>query len=396
METAHHDNGSAKGHKEANFFTVVISTIRTGLKTLLAGFIETLIIWYAVLGFVSLAFFIWGKGYLAVEPWHALFELIATVFLAGSAFEVLVKSMQYSGVFKKELQNVMIDPDFVASERKKFLATISADDAKAYFVDLITKPPIIDAHKQIVASAVEAYDERFLKSRKDIDKFWAIVSKIVYEKTFPEIGAQIAQRILEEYFPKEGNFYYHDFVETLSVKLHDDRHLELTEATTFTLRALDPSQKVVWRFTDEVMKRPSDEITNCYLDQLRIDPYSKSDALQDSNLKIECSPDRTKVLLACSVELTDSSAYEFRVRAHKIYDPEVDPTIFFTNKRFINNLEVNIDSYPADELEVVFAPIGLRPRKEESGHGDGSFWYKYKDLLFPYQGYRLTFRRRFK
>lgn len=96
-------------------------------------------------------------------------EKLGFTVTSSGVFAAVLKSIQFTGIFKSELENVI-------------------------------------------------YGNKFIKQRAQKEKLWRAVSKAIYKKRFPDISKRLNNLILEEYFPKKKNYYYDNYVVSLTIK----------------------------------------------------------------------------------------------------------------------------------------------------------------------------------
>lgn len=388
------------------FFSILWNKIREGFVGLRDNLLKTLIFWFLLIGGISALLFILQPGFVAAKPFPKLFELLATVLLTGGVFEGIVKSMQYSEVFKTELVKLFDDPDFVRKQQVFVRQTVGSPESSEWLGKLITDSVVLDRQKAMISQVVSdsgflnqhnmllrlMYKPEVLEKRKDLEEIWRTVSRLVYQNTFPDISELIADRVLTEYFPKADNFYYEDFVEYMDISsFGDDKHIVVASKLNFTIKAMDTSQKVTWNYVNEFMKEPSDDVAQYRLDQLTV---NGSDKLKACPSKAEPMDEGRMLRLTLSLGLGNSKDYKVRMVERKVYDPRVPGNGIkdFTSTRFINRLELYVN-YPDNLLDVVHSPVGTGPGGNLTPK-TGGVSYIYNGLIFPHQGYRLVLRRR--
>lgn len=358
MTSPHTDSPQPNSGKRSFIITIYLRQ-KDNLFGLGSLFFKTLILWLLLAGGIAAVLLVWKPGFLAADPYPKVLELLATVLLSGGVFQVLLKSMQYSNVFRSELSEVMAEIGVV--NQKDMLSNVM-------------------------------YEPEVLQNRKDLEEIWKKVSKLVYHNNFPEISDLIAGRVLSEYFPKDDNFYYDQFEEEMLISaLADGKHIEVRSVLKFIIKAMDSSQQVNWNYSNEVLKDPLDDVARFELEELRINKVSKLAEFPNAIRDID---ERKKLRLDLSIKLENSKEYEVRLVEKKVYDPAIDGIKDFTSRRFINNLTL-IVSYPGEKLEVFHSPVGTGAKGtlEQSDH---KLSYFYNDLIFPHQGYRLVLRKRGK
>src|SRR5579862_1646732 len=90
---------------------------------------------------------------------HELFLLIGKSLLAGGVVAAIIKSMQFTGLFKSELTEVIFEP-------------------------------------------------KFLENRKDLQSYWEKVSMELFKNKFPDISAKLLKDISTIYFPTNASVYH--------------------------------------------------------------------------------------------------------------------------------------------------------------------------------------------
>ena len=126
------------------------------------GFIRGLPWILAVLGSICLLI-----GYIVLDaPEEKVARDLVTALgqatLVGGIFGAVLKSLQYAGVFRKALFDII-------------------------------------------------YEDRFLGIRGDLDDVWQRLTARIYERKFPELREELHQAIMEEYLPTQKNFYYSSY-----------------------------------------------------------------------------------------------------------------------------------------------------------------------------------------
>ena len=104
------------------------------------------------------------------DSWNNLIEKIGFIGLTSGVFASVLKSIQFTGLFKEELTKIISGTEF-------------------------------------------------LNNRKDLPELWKKISKSIYDQKFPEISDLLEDRILTTYFPMNNNHYNEDFI--VSIVIHD-------------------------------------------------------------------------------------------------------------------------------------------------------------------------------
>lgn len=385
------------------FYTRLLAV---GFGELAKGFVRTLIVWWFALGLVCALLFSFQPGWLANEPFPKLLELLATVFIAGGVFETIVKSFQFSGLFKDELTEFFSDPKFI-SEVIKDEATLRK--YQAMIAGLLSGEAFLDSQKKIVSDVVRdanflksqemkiseivsktVYHPTFLEHRKDLENVWRQVTEVLYKSRFKDISERIAKKVLEEYFPVDDNFYYDEFQEIVEITFCDTEKIFVhsKETISLTIKPIDETQKVKWKYSTDVLKSAKD--TRASVEMLKLE-------INGTNRMADCPASQASTDGKClsqefTFELEGKEKYKVLMEMKRIYDPAVDTVRDFVAGRFVNSPELQV-KFP-EELFLKFQPVGTRG---DAYHNKSTFenviWNVYEDLIFPNQGYRITFSR---
>ncbi len=337
-----------------------------GFKALGDGIVRTLIVWWFLLGAVFAALFLIHPGFLAADPWPKLFELLATATITGGVFETIVKSFQYSGLFKEELQGIF-----------------SSSQYKCDQTELLA-----EAASEIVSKTI--YNSAFLEQRKDIEEVWRQVTEVLYKSRFKDISQRIANKVLQEYFPVGDNFYYDEFEENVEITFCDSEKIfiQSREKVSLTIKPIDETQKVKWGYRTDVLKRPDDTRSKVELLKLEINQKDRMTDCQPPH----ASKNGKSLSLEFAFELEGAKEYKVVMEMKRIYDPAVDTVRDFVAARFVNSPELHV-KFP-EELSLTFQPVGTRKDAyKDLSTFQNVIWNVYQDLIFPNQGYRIMFSR---
>lgn len=397
------------------------------------AFLKLTVVWWLILGLICMGLYAYlHKDYELLAKFA---EALGIAFLVGVVFETIARSMESLGIFEKEftkiirdaklsdelkknISDVMYDPS-LSQHQKDLLSLVVSDDkfterqreavsqvilGEAYLaeqrkrtLEVLLDPQLAEHQKTILSEII--YDSRFLESRKDLVDVWKKVSEVLYKNKFPEISDKINDKILNIYFPINVDYYYDHLTQRIDVYPHDvaapggrAKYIMAEESLDFTIKCVDPSQTVHLKPRSSLTKTPSDSVTAYELVELQINGQDRTH---------ECKVDRAGgdgcVEAGFTLGLTGEKSYRVKMVQKKIYDPVFDNEAkVFTARHFINNLELHVLIHDP-ELEAAFFPMGIPEEDFDSkSKPPALIWVKYKDLIFPRQGYRLLLRRRQK
>ncbi|HJP92420.1 MAG TPA: hypothetical protein VJ875_10720 [Pyrinomonadaceae bacterium] len=356
-------------------------------------FSRTLSVWLLLLG---LTLIVIG----ATKPWqwrddyYKVVDSIGSAVLVGGVFDVLLKSLQYSEVFKRELSKIIYGKEDI--ENSSDLVTAFGNELRSIIYgaeEKIARGDVISALIEAVRGVV--YENQVLQQRKDLTDLWETISIAVYKTKYPEISEEIARKVTKEYFPSDDTFYYDLFQENISLTLKPDKkYIETKEVTTLRIKPLEGPKLLEWKFGWVLYKDPTDTTkTQFFLDKVEIDAKEKT---KDYQVTLVATPDGKELRATLEIPLAGKTQYDLRLELRKTYKLELNRQRDMKSSRFINRPEFRV-SYNPNDLELEFVPVGTRDKAYENQAKDLSaplIWNVYKDLIFPNQGYRLVLHRR--
>ena len=135
-----------------------------------------------IVGLISLAYGTFTKN--GDEKFLTFTKDFGKVILTGGVFAVLLKSMQFMGVFKEAILAVIYEP-------------------------------------------------RFLENRKDLPVMWEKLSMVLFKNKFPKISDKVLQDVKEMYFPTKEVIYYENAEHELKFNIVD-KEKKLISITNIT------------------------------------------------------------------------------------------------------------------------------------------------------------------
>lgn len=263
---------------------------------------------------------------------------IGIAVLASGIFAAVLKSFQFSGLFREEIEKVVLST-------------------------------------------------KFLKKRNDLEELWSDVTRALYESKFPEISNDIEELILTNYLPTRAIYYYKDFIVTIKIHQIDDNDIVTYDQTCeYTLVPSNPDDPIPFK----------NKIT---YDKINGEEHSKNEILHfsinnnDIELKEEISETEDTVIRTFTAELSNHREYRIKKvdkRHTWIYE---DNTKLFRLMAITKGMNVVIQ-YP-ESLEISFFNIGLVNQFKKKHvdltrcisriHDNG--------VILPFQGFGLTFRK---
>ena len=136
--------------------------------------------------------------------WNKVIEKIGFISLTSGVFAGVLKSIQFTGLFKEELNKVISGSEL-------------------------------------------------LNNRKDLPELWKKISKIIYTQKFPEISDMIEDRILESYLQTKKNHYNEDIIISINIhELTDDLVISYCQTMEYTAILDSENNQSFFNFTSSL------------------------------------------------------------------------------------------------------------------------------------------------
>jgi hypothetical protein len=254
--------------------------------------------------------------------------------LASGIFALLLKTVQFLGVFKEELSKVIYDP-------------------------------------------------RFLANRKDLLNVWEETSKVLFKNKFPGLSKRLLKDITENYFPSEHNYYYENLEHFISIK-HNGNSVEVSYNVNLILVSNSLKEKCLYESASVVsFKEARDEIEVNY-------KYIKVD---DSEQKPEIKQDvkGKQLITRMSITLQGKESYKIDREELRKYNLDNDNILYFRASKLTNNLSVTLE-HPSN-ITVDFKKCGTILDFNNTRNTGHIKQYKYNGILYPEQGYIITLNK---
>ena len=370
--------------------------IPSWLKGIWSGFLQTISVWFVVLG---LAFMVsaYKKVFSESETFNNFLASLGNAILVGGVFAVILKSFQFLGIFREELNKILFDEDDLANQ-KRLRQVISEETHRTICgalydaEDHSQTPPPLRLRQVFRDELVDSvYSPTLLARQRDIEEIWRKVSKVLYQSKFPEISDQIEDTVLQTYFPTNINYYYESVLQDIAFTAHqtDSEYFTVIERYTFTVRSVDASEIVI-PYRLEILRKDSADPTDYELSRIRINGEDKTSEMNSKLIKSAVEPKLLRVNL--EILLEGKKEYQVVIEQKKTYGPFLDNTNSFSSSKFINGLELDIRHPP--ELSMRFFPMGTPRDFSDEVITDSRIWKTYKGLIFPQQGYRILMFRK--
>lgn len=112
---------------------------------------------------------LWASTSFFTDPrFVGISEKMGLTILSSGVFAVILKSFQFTGLFREEIEKVILS-------------------------------------------------SKFLEKRNDLPELWKLISSQIYKQKFPEINEDLQSIILDEYFPVSHKVYYENMIFTINI-----------------------------------------------------------------------------------------------------------------------------------------------------------------------------------
>lgn len=267
-----------------------------------------------------------------------LLEKIGLAVLSSGVFASVLKSIQFSGIFRNEIEKVVMGT-------------------------------------------------KFLEKRNDLPILWKKISRIVYNKKFPAISNELENIVLNTYFPTNHKFYYENFIYTLNIEeLSDDNVIKFTQVVKYTvvLAKDEISAELKGHFNKE-----KKHVTN---DRVNEREYFKINGVdRTSDLEEETIEDDFDIKTKYRILIENEKSFDVETKERREYSINDDYFKLLRVNAITREMDVSI-KHPSN-MTMSFFNIGL-VNEFERKHTEHELTISRvlkKGLILPHQGFGITF-----
>lgn len=225
------------------------------------------------------------------------------------------------------------------------------------------------------------YDNKFLRNRKDLEDIWLNVSKALFKSKFPTINSSLLKTIKKNYLPEDEICYYSEYRNISDIKFdsNDKNYIIVSNDISFTLKVVDTKRFFFpmnnWICTDEKnIDKVEFKFVSVKVNGVVVDVKSKGQEF-----------DNNQLLFKNEIELKGCTEYNIEQVIHKKYLLKDDNYIGFKAKWLVNNM--NVQLFHPKEMDVLFVDRGTSEKFNLVKKRDGYLEYEYKGLILRKQGY---------
>lgn len=271
------------------------------------------------------------------SSWKEFWSGLGKTMLASGIFALLLKTIQFMGVFKEELSKVI-------------------------------------------------YDAKFLSNRQDLPEVWEKVSKELFKNKFPSISKKLLKDITETYFPTKHFTYYDDLEHFIVINEIGDGMIEQKYTTCLNIHCASIGE-CFYEYSSIMDFKDTKEDITYTVKKIKVDD-------------VEVSPHRTqtvdnlqkKLTTKFEISLKGKDKYKIEREEHKKYSLHYDNIVYFSAIKITNNLVLDIQ-HPSD-IEVVLRKCGTINEFELRRNTTTSKQFRYTGIIYPQQGYIITLNKK--
>lgn len=285
---------------------------------------------------IGIALYVIGYGFLNIDGVASKIIInIADVLVIGVVVGYLSSVAQWSGVFKREIQNIVFGKEFIGE-------------------------------------------------RKDIETIWANVTKQLIKNRFSEIHKDLLRAIRDNTLPSDESVsYYEDHDSDISLEWvdRDNGIVKSIEAITFTLVAESEKKIILPLKTYSILGQAHGNVSN---PKILVDGAAPT-LKHNPPKKIGNETEHSSI-----VTLEGKRQYSVSYTREKQYCIYDDYFIGFRSQYILKNLTVTLN-LPSD-IEATFIERGTNIRFENVKNTKDCIKKKLKGVIFPKQGYIFALR----
>jgi len=277
----------------------------------------------------------WGVFH---EKLNNTIEKIGFAIFSSGVFAAVLKSIQFTGLFKEEIEKVILGTDFI-------------------------------------------------KNRRDLPILWKAISQTIYKRKFPKISDELEDRILNTYFPTKTEYYYEDYIVTINIEDLDENFVVTYTQTCMYNVILDKdidethlTLKTAFSKSDDAIT-PINDIEFFKVNGIDFKPIEDLDTIDDDEAK------------KFTVSLKGKGPFKVHSKFKRKYSLKGENYKLFRMNTFTRNMDVTI-SFP-QYVCVSFFNVG-NVNFFEKHHVEVKNIVSRShrnDVILPYQGFGMSFER---
>jgi hypothetical protein len=260
------------------------------------------------------------------ENWQHIFEGLGKTMLTGGIFAVLLKSMQFMGIFKDELTNILFEP-------------------------------------------------KSLENRIDLPIFWEKTSRVLFRNKFPKISEKLLNDVKEMYFPTKEVSYYENAEHNIEIRLDPPNIIRMIDTVTLDVICESPTTNTNYTFGGSVDANSTYKLISFKLDGTDMISKYKPIKKQINGRNHE----------AVDIKLSGKTKYHIEKIEEEITNLDLDDLMIFRAKKIFFRLKVQI--HHDSNLDIDFHSCGTLVSFKLTKSNINYKEYYCDGLIYPEQGY---------
>lgn len=288
---------------------------------------------------LSLICFIMSSNKFFSDEISLVLEKAGLSMLTSGIFTAVLKSLQFTGIFKEEITKVMTGTAFI-------------------------------------------------ENRNDLPKLWKDISKSLYKRKFPKISDILEDKILNSYLPTNSPFYYEDYNVSINItEINDNFEIFYTQTCEYTAILDNESESAILEIESQISDDddPDTSIKNELV-------YFKVNNESVNMVEDESTIENPKKCLY-KHELKNGKKFFVESKYTRRYPLKNENYKLFRMKHITHGMHVSIN-FPVD-VRVSFFNIGLvngfaSVNKDFNQH---ICRILNNDIILPHQGFGMSFEK---
>ncbi len=270
--------------------------------------------------------------------WSDVWVNLGNLLLASVLFSFLTSCVEYIGVFRKNLSEIVYSTDY-------------------------------------------------LVKRKDIEEIWERVSMIMFRSVFPNLHHRLFDTIKNTYFPQDGVAYYENARCVYDIQYADEgrENVVIRQEIEFEIIAIDENEFPFTIWNSARARNDGDfqiRVASC-----KIDGKDMTSSCVVTRLESDSGKQDNQI----TVKLKSRKRYNFQQVIEKRYNIKYDNTIGYKAKWLVNNMRVQV--FHPEDLRIEFIDRGTTANFRELKRTENFLEYEFKGLILRRQGYLLILNK---
>lgn len=263
---------------------------------------------------------------------------VGFTILTSGVFAAIMKSFQFIGIFKQEIENVILE-------------------------------------------------SKFIEKRNDLPDLWKKISRSIYNKKFPEISDDLQEMILSSYFPTNHEYYYEDAIISINIEeLDGDENIKYTQSWKFKVVLAENINSVTMSQNYTLDKGENVNLSNSERLYYKIDGIDLM-----SEMIINDTETDFKINRNYSLKISDKKTFILEVKERRKNCIKNDNIKLFRVNSITKEMDVSI-SFP-DNIRVSFFNVGVvKPFEPKHVDNQNTISRIHKNgLILQCQGFGMSF-----